>query len=55
MFYFPWLIDFFLSVDDKMIGFKGIHVDKIIITYKNKGGGFKVDDIFYLGFNYNFY
>ena len=31
VFNFSWLIGCALSVDDKIIGFKGMHVDKIII------------------------
>ena len=33
-----------LYVDDENIGFKGIHEDKIRISYNNEGDRFKADD-----------
>ena len=55
MFYFEWLLSCALSVDDKIFYFKGIPVDKMIISYKNEGGGFQADDLqprIYLRFFY---
>ena len=42
---FAWLLGFVLSSDEQMIGFKGIHMDKMIIAYKNKGRVFQADAI----------
>ena len=39
--HFEWLLVCAISVDEKMIGFKGRHMDKMRISYKNKGGGFQ--------------
>ena len=54
MFYFEWLLSCALSVDDKIFYFKGIPVDKMIISYKNEGGGFQADDLSNLGYTYTF-
>ena len=55
MFSFSWLLGFALSVHEKMIGFKGRYVDKMKITYKNKGDSFQADDICEQGYTYIFY
>ena len=41
MFHFSWLLGCDLSVDENYIGFEGRHVDKMKISYKNKGGRFQ--------------
>ena len=40
VFHFSWLLGCAISVDDQQIGFKGVHMDKMRKSYKNKGGGF---------------
>ena len=44
VFYFSWLIDFSLSIDEQLIGFKGRYVDKTRTPYNNKGGGFQAGE-----------
>ena len=44
-----------IYVDKQTVGFKFKHVDKIIITYKNKGSGFKSDDLCEQGYTYTFF
>ena len=39
VFHFSWLLGCVLSIYEKIISFKGKHVDKMIIFYKNGGGG----------------
>ena len=51
---FSWLLGCALSVHDQAIGSKGIHVDKMIISYNNKGGIFQMDDLCDLGYTYDF-
>ena len=55
MFHFELLLVFELSVDDQTIGFKGRHVDKMIISYQNEGGGLQSDAIFDQGYTYTFF
>ena len=44
---------FFLDVDEQTIGFQGRHVDKMIIFYKNEGGGgVQADAIYNRGYPY---
>ena len=43
-----------VSVDEKMIGFKVRHMDKIRTSYKNEGGGFQVDTLCDQGYKYAF-
>ena len=33
--HFEWFLGFSLAVDEKIIGFQGRHVDKMIISYNN--------------------
>ena len=40
MLHFELLLVFELSVDDQTIGFKGRHVDKMIVSYQNEGAAF---------------
>ena len=54
MFHFSWLLSCALSVDEKIIFFKGRHVDKIIIFYKNEGSGFQADALCNREYNYFF-
>ena len=55
MFHFTWFLGCALSVDEQKIYFKGKHVDKTRILYKNKGGEFQVDAICNLGYTYVFF
>ena len=55
MFHFELLLVFDLSVDDQTIGFKGRHVDKMIISYQNEGGGLQSDALFDQGYTYAFF
>ena len=55
MFHFGLLLVFDLSVDDQTIGFKGRHVDKMIISYQNEGGGLQSDALFDQGNTYAFF
>ena len=54
VFHFEWLISGALYVDEKMIGFKGRHMDKMKISYKNKRGGFLADALCDQGYTYAF-
>ena len=54
MFHFELLLVFDLSVDDQKIGFKGRHVDNMIISYQNEGGGLQSDSLFDQGYTYAF-
>ena len=47
-----WLIGYSLYVDDKIICFKGRHVDKMIISYNNEGGIFQVYSLCNRGYTY---
>ena len=40
------------SVDEKTSGFKGRHVDKMRISYKNEGSRFQSGALCNLGYNY---
>ena len=42
---FSWLLGFDLVVDEKTIDLRGRHVDKMRISYKNKGGVFQEDSL----------
>ena len=55
MFHFELLLVFDLSVDDQTIGFKGRHVDKMIISYQNEGIGLQSDALFDQGYTYAFF
>ena len=55
MFHFVWLLGCAISVDEQIIGFKGIHVDNMRIFQKNEGGGFQVYALCYRGYTYNFF
>ena len=55
MFRFAWLLGCALSFDEKFIGFKGIHVDKMIISYNNNGGVFQAGVLCDLGYTYAFF
>ena len=55
MFHFEWLIGCDLYVYDQTIGFKGMNVDKIRLSHKNKVYGFKVDAIRNRGYTYVFF
>ena len=48
--HFAWLLGCDISIDEQTIGFKVRHVDRIRISYKNEGCGFKVDAIYYQGY-----
>ena len=54
MFYFSWLIGCDLYFDDQTIGFKGRHVDNMIISYKSKGGGCQAYALCNRGYTYDF-
>ena len=43
VFHFVWFLGCAIYVDDKTVGLKGRHVDKMRISYKNEGGGFQTD------------
>ena len=43
-----------LGINDKTIGFRGRHKDKIQITFKDAGDGFQDDDVCYRGYTYSF-
>ena len=49
------MLVFDLSVDDQTIGFKGRHMDKMIISYQNEGGGLHSDALFEQGYTYSFF
>ena len=53
--HFEWLLGFSLAVDEKIIGFQGIHVDKMIISYNNEGGGFQMGALCDQGYTYVFF
>ena len=55
MFHFELLLVFDLYVDDQTIGFKGRHVDKMIISYHNEGIGLQSDALFDQGYTYAFF
>ena len=55
MLHFELLLVFDLSVDDQTIDFKGRHVDKMIISYHNEGGGLHSDALFDQGYTYDFF
>ena len=54
VFHFVWLLGCALAVDYQTIFLKGRHVYKMRISYKNKWGGFQVDDICDQGYTYAF-
>ena len=54
MFHFSWLLGCDIAIDEQTIGFQGKHVDKMIISYKNKGGRFQADDLYNQGYTYAF-
>ena len=54
MFHFVWLLGCDLYVDDQKIGFKGRHVNKMRISYKNEGGGFEAGALCNRGYIYIF-
>ena len=53
VFNFSWFLGYEIYIDEQTIGFKGRHVDNIIITYKSKGGGFQADALCNRGYNYD--
>ena len=50
-----WLLVFYIVIDEQIAGFKGIHQDKIVITYKVEGDIFQMDQICDNRFTYAFY
>ena len=54
VFHFSWLLGCVLSIYEKIISFKGKHVDKMIIFYKNGGGWFQADALCNWGYTYTF-
>ncbi len=44
-----------ISIDDQTIGFKGMHADKIRISYKKEGNGFQCDALCCDGYTYSFF
>jgi hypothetical protein len=45
----------FISIDEQTIGFKGMHVDKLRISYKKEGDGFQCDALCCNGYTYSFF
>ena len=54
MFRFAWFLCCALSVDEKIIGFKGRHVYKMIVSYKKEGYVFQVDALYNQVYTYVF-
>ena len=50
-----WLCGVTISIDEMTIGFKGMHIDKRRITYKNEGDSFQCDTLRDDGFVYQVY
>ena len=50
-----WLLALLIIIDEKTVGFRGNHKEKIWITYKTEGDGFQMDEICDCGFRYSFY
>jgi len=44
-----------VAIDEQTMGFQGVHVDKLRITYKKEGDGFQCDAICDDGFTYSVY
>ena len=55
VFHFVWLLGGALSVDKQTIDSKSRHVDKMITSYKNKGGGFQADALCDGSYTYAFF
>jgi len=45
----------FISIDEQTIGFKGMHADKLRISYKKEGDGFQCDALCCNGYTYSFF
>ena len=51
---FAWFLGCTLYVDETIIGFKGRHMDKMIISYRNEGDRFQADALCDQGYTYIF-
>ena len=52
---YAWRLKRDLAGDEQTMGFKGQHVDKLRITYKDEGDGFQCDAICDDGYTYTFF
>jgi len=45
----------FISIDEQTFGFKGMHADKLRISYKKEGDGFQCEVLCCNGYTYSFF